>query len=120
MRFDTYKPEDMPPPLPADPAPEWLTGPALEHHHALMGHNKDVTPEQWARMRTLYAARVEHVDYLMGQVLEAWYARRGRDTWVLFWSDHGEMLGDKSRTCEVRVLQRRPCTCRRFCGRRAA
>ncbi len=96
-RFDTYDPAKMPPRLPSDPAPEWLTGAALEHHHRMMGHNTDVTPEQWARMRSLYAGRVEQVDHLMGRVLEAWYGARGRDTWVVFWSDHGEMLGDKSR-----------------------
>ena len=96
-RFDTYRPEDMPIPLPRDPAPEWLTGPALEHHERMMGHNRDITPEQWARVRSLYSARVEHLDSLMGSVLEAWYAARGKDSWVLFWSDHGEMLGDKAR-----------------------
>ncbi|MGQ9456127.1 MAG: sulfatase family protein [Armatimonadota bacterium] len=99
-RFDTYKLEDMPPPLPADPPPEWLTGPALEHHTRMMRYNKDISAEQWARMRSLYSGRVEHVDYCMGQVLEAWYKYRGRDTWVIFWSDHGDMLGDKRRTAK--------------------
>lgn len=100
VRFDTYDPAEMPPPLPRDPAPEWLSGPALAYHHAMMDHNRSITPDQWARDRSLYSARVEHVDYLMGRILEAWYARRGRDTWVLFWSDHGEMLGDKARTAK--------------------
>jgi len=96
-RFDTYRPEEMPPPLPRDPTPDWLSGPALEYHERMMRHNPDITPEQWARVRSLYSARIEHLDYEMGQVLEAWWASRGRDTWVLFWSDHGEMLGDKGR-----------------------
>lgn len=99
-RFDTYDPADMPPPLSADPAPEWLSGPALEHHQRMMGHNANVTPEQWARMRSLYSGRVEHVDHLIGRVLDAWYGIRGRDTWVVFWSDHGDMLGDKRRTAK--------------------
>jgi len=96
-RFDTFSAENMPDPLPRDPAPEWLNGAALEHHQRMMGHNRDITPEDWARVRSLYSARVEHVDYCMGQVLEAWWATRGKDSWVLFWSDHGEMLGDKAR-----------------------
>ncbi len=96
-RFDTYRDEDMPPPLPADPPGEWLTGAALAHHEQMMRHNSDVTPEEWARMRALYSGRVEHVDACMGRVLEAWHARRGRDSWVMFWSDHGDMLGDKRR-----------------------
>lgn len=96
-RFDTYDPADMPPPLPDDPAPEWLTGPALEHHKRMMGKNRDITPEEWARIRALYSGKVENVDYQIGKVLEAWWAARGRDTWVLFWTDHGEMAGDKGR-----------------------
>jgi len=104
-RFDTYDPEAMPAPLPADPPPEWLRGAALEHHHAMMSHNRDITAEQWKRIRSLYSARVEHVDSCMGQILDAWYAARGKDSWVLFWSDHGEMLGDKSR-CSKSVFYR--------------
>jgi len=102
-RYDTYRPEDMPPPLPRDPAPEWLSGPAREHHERMMGHNRDITPEQWARVRSLYSARIEHLDHLMGRVLEAWRAARGDDAWILFWSDHGEMLGDKGR-CSKEVF----------------
>ena len=97
QRFDTYRSEDMPTPLPRDPAPQWLSGPALEFHRKLMGHHKDTTGEQFARLRALYSGKVEHVDSVMGRVLEAWHATRGRDTWVLFWSDHGEMAGDKGR-----------------------
>ncbi len=63
----------------------------------MMTHNQDITLEQWARVRTLYSARVEHLDYCMGQLLDAWWATRANDSWVLFWSDHGEMLGDKGR-----------------------
>jgi arylsulfatase len=97
VRFDTYRSEDMPAPLPRDPAPDWLTGPALRHHEKLMGGNAAVTSEDWLRLRALYSGRVEHVDHCLGQVMEAWSAARGRDTWVLFWTDHGAMIGDKER-----------------------
>ena len=97
-RFDHYDPNDMPAPLPADPPPDWLKGSARTHHEAMMNHNADVTPEEWARIRSLYSGRVEHVDSCFGKVLAAWENTRGEDTWVLFWSDHGEMLGDKQRT----------------------
>ncbi len=96
-RFDRYDPAEMPPPLPRDPAPEWLTGAALEHHREMMSHNRDLSLDEWLRVRSLYSARVEHVDWLMGRVLEAWKAARGDDSWVIFWSDHGEMAGDKGR-----------------------
>jgi len=108
--WDKYAPESMPAPLPRDSVPEWLTPPALEYHKKLMSSNLDMTAEQFARMRTLYSARVEHLDYLIGQILSAWRAARGDDSWTIFWSDHGEMLGDKARCgkcvffdCVVRV-----------------
>lgn len=104
-RFDTYDPQAMPPALPRDPAPKWLTGAALLHHQKMMGHNFDITPEEWARVRSLYSARVQHVDHCMGRVLDAWYAKRGTDCWIIFWSDHGEMLGDKGR-CSKSVFYR--------------
>lgn len=97
QRFDTYPSGDMPDALPRDPAPEWLPGPALEYHKEVMSKHPDTTAEQFARLRALYSAKVEHVDAVVGRVLEAWYATRGRDTWVLFWTDHGEMAGDKAR-----------------------
>jgi choline-sulfatase len=97
QRFDTYPSADMPDALPRDPAPEWLTGPAREYHEKVMSFHPNTTPEQFARLRALYSAKVEHVDAVMGRVLEAWYATRGRDSWVLFWTDHGEMAGDKGR-----------------------
>ncbi len=98
VRFDTYRPEQMPKPLPPDPAPDWLTGVARDEHERNMSHNRDITLQQWARNSALYSAKVEHMDHLLGNVMDAWYARRGKDTWVMFWSDHGEMLGDKART----------------------
>jgi choline-sulfatase len=99
-QFDTYTPESMPPPLPHDPVPDWLEGAALEDHETMMSCGHDITAEQWLRVRSLYSGRVEHVDGCMGRVLEAWMERRGGDSWVMFWTDHGEMLGDKGRTCK--------------------
>jgi arylsulfatase len=98
QRFDTFDSQSMPPPLPADPAPEWLTGVALEQQATTMKRGAGITLEDWARVRALYSGRVEHVDHCLGQVLEAWWEARGKDSWVIFWSDHGEMLGDKGLT----------------------
>lgn len=95
-RFDTYRSEDMPLPLGRDEVPDWLSNPARELQERASGHNKDVTDADWARIRTLYSGRVDHVDHCFGQVLKAWAEKRGGDTWILFWSDHGEMLGDKA------------------------
>ena len=99
--YDTYRPDDMPLPIPADPAPEWLTGPAREYHERMMSHHADITPEGWQRVRSLYSARVEHLDHLVGRVLDAWRTARGDNGWTIHWSDHGEMAGDKSRSSKA-------------------
>ncbi|MCL6519504.1 MAG: sulfatase-like hydrolase/transferase [Armatimonadetes bacterium] len=96
--WDTYRLEDMPMPLERDPTPNWLAGTALEYQEKLFGRNKDLNHEQWARMRTLYSARVSHLDYLIGRIIDTWHKVRGKSSWIIFWSDHGEMLGDKGRT----------------------
>ncbi|HNT33417.1 MAG TPA: sulfatase-like hydrolase/transferase, partial [bacterium] len=98
VRFDTYQPEDMPPPLPRDGVPDWLSNPARDFQERTTSHNPSVTENDWARIRTLYSGRVEHVDSCLGEVLKAWYQKRGQDTWVVFWADHGEMLGDKAHS----------------------
>lgn len=96
--WDTYRLEDMPMPLERDPTPNWLTGKALEYQEKLFSRNKDLNHEHWARMRTLYSARVSHLDYLIGKIIDTWHKVRGKNSWIIFWSDHGEMLGDKGRT----------------------
>lgn len=55
----------------------------------------DFTPEQLDEIRRIYYAMVTLVDDGVGRIMEAVRARAGgRDTLVVFVSDHGEMLGD--------------------------
>lgn len=55
----------------------------------------NMTPSQDRLMRMYYYAKVTHVDRGIGQVLEA-LRRKGvlDNTWIIYTSDHGEMLGD--------------------------
>jgi len=76
----------------------WVPAAAAEHQRELQNHSLGITPEINGRIRALYYAKISHVDWWIGQILDA-FEQRGLldDTTVIFWSDHGEMLCDKGR-----------------------
>ncbi len=50
------------------------------------------------RTRHAYFAQIEHIDYQIGRLFRYLRARKLLDdTWIVFSSDHGEMLGDHHR-----------------------
>lgn len=81
-----YRPEEMP--LgPLDYSPGSTNG-------ARMGL-PNATPRQIQEMRTQYLGNVTLIDRGVRQIMEALEARGElRNTWIIFCSDHGEMLGD--------------------------
>ncbi len=59
------------------------------------GRLKDMTESQNRVMRAYYYAKVSHVDHGIGMVLKALEDKGLMDnTWIVYTSDHGEMLGD--------------------------
>jgi arylsulfatase A-like enzyme len=54
-----------------------------------------ITPEERRRLQRTYYAKVSLIDEAIGQVMNA-LEKRGllENTWVIYGSDHGEMLGD--------------------------
>ena len=83
---EKYRDAEMPPATPAN-----LPGkPAY-----LKDRVKDMTPEKIAETRRQYCAAIEVIDDQIGEMLAA-VERRGMtdNTYVIFSSDHGEMLGD--------------------------
>ena len=57
-----------------------------------------MTPDQRRRSRLRYAALCSYVDSLFGQVIEKLRALGELDnTFIIFTSDHGDMLGDRGR-----------------------
>jgi choline-sulfatase len=56
---------------------------------------QDMTPDQMRRVQLIYFAKQYMIDIGIGKILQA-VADRGLEdnTWIIFSSDHGEMLGD--------------------------
>ena len=56
---------------------------------------RDVTDEQWRRIKAFYYAQVSHIDDQVGRILQTLDAcGLSENTIVVFTSDHGEHLGD--------------------------
>ncbi len=114
---DRYDPAAMPPPEPApDPGP-WVPQRAADYQRKLWSQF-ETAGEDLALIRSRYFAKISHADECAGRVLEA-FDQRGwmENTAVIFWSDHGEMLGDKQRlhkgvffepSARVPLIVRRP------------
>jgi len=85
---DLYANQDLPGPIPSKT-------PVTPFAEELKGTG-DLPGEQYVRrMRELYYAAITHVDHHIGRVLQALEETRLLDqTLILFFSDHGELLGD--------------------------
>ena len=60
-----------------------------------VSHLGNMTASQARQMRLYYYAKVTHVDRGVGMVIDALKAKGLMDnTWIIYTSDHGEMLGD--------------------------
>lgn len=92
---ERYDPADMPPAQPPGEPGPWVPPKAAQ---AQRPPHPALTPEQIALVRARYFAKIAHVDSLVGDILAA-LERRGwlNSTALVFWSDHGEMLGDHGR-----------------------
>jgi choline-sulfatase len=89
-----YNPDDMPLSIPHQP-----TGPVSPHVELLLQHapaKVDRMSEAQNRvMKSYYYAKVTLIDDCVGRVVRALKAHGQLDnTWIVFSSDHGEMLGD--------------------------
>jgi len=114
---DRYDPEAMPPPKPATEPGEWVPAKAAARQREWQSM-LDLAPEQIATIAARYYAKISHADECAGRVIKAFRDRGWLDrTAVLFWSDHGEMLGSKRRlhkgvfyeeSAHVPLILRRP------------
>ena len=89
---DMYKPEEMPIGImewPKKPTPPYVT--SVLKRSGLKG----MTPEQKQVLRTYYYAKITLIDEYIGKIMNALEEKDLLDnTWIIYNSDHGEMLGD--------------------------
>ena len=94
-----YRPEDMPPAIPAEPHGPHV--PASARHQRDFERLKNLTPDKIAAIRALYYGKISLIDHWIGRILGEFDKRGWRDDLcVIFWSDHGEMAGDHGLLCK--------------------
>ncbi len=91
-----YEPEKTPPPMEAGEPGEWVPQKALDT--MLFRRLEKMSLEDVNEVRANYYGEISLIDYWIGQILDA-FEDRGwlDDLLVIFWSDHGDMLGDHKR-----------------------
>ncbi len=95
---ERYDPGRMDSPKAITEPGSWVPEPAAAHQRALQNDRLGITPEINGRIRALYYAKISHIDWWIGRILDALLERGQIDnTAIIFWSDHGEMLCDKGR-----------------------
>ncbi len=92
-----YDGRAMNPAQPPPPAEEWLTPEAAAHRAEIARREHPLPKETVAKIRALYYAKISHIDDWIGRIWRVIEQRGWADqTAVVFWSDHGEMLGDRN------------------------
>ncbi len=101
-----YDPTGTPahiPPQAAEPGP-WV--PEHAARWQTVGRRDDLTEDLIRRFRANYYGKISLIDHWFGRIFEA-CERRGfmEDLVVIFWSDHGDMLGDHGRVYKTRFYE---------------
>jgi len=87
-----YNPEDMPVGI-----LEWPQKPIPRNARRVLNWSglKGMTPAQNQLLRTFYYAKITLIDEYIGKIMKALEEKDLLDnTWIIYNSDHGEMLGD--------------------------
>ena len=90
--YDIYANRD----LPDVPVGDWVDESDHPIYNSYASHGV-VPPETLAKTRRAYYAQLAHIDSQIGRLMRACFNDRHRTAerpWVIFTSDHGEMLGD--------------------------
>jgi len=89
-----YDPESMPAPIPAGSPSKWINERIVE----LLEREKkakNISKEDIQKAAANYYGKISLIDYWIGKILPVFDNLAGSEnTLVVFWSDHGEMLGD--------------------------
>ncbi len=89
---DMYKPEEMPIGI-----MDWPEKPVARYVRMVLHWSglKGMTPAQKQTLRTFYYAKITLIDDYIGRIMEVLEKKGLLDnTWIIYNSDHGEMLGD--------------------------
>lgn len=92
--YSMYDDEDIPEPV----VPEWIYSDKCPYdlrRHREIWNSVRMKPKALRKSRGVYYGMVTHIDHQIGRLLGRLQQERLLDhTWIVYASDHGEMLGD--------------------------
>ena len=89
-----YETKDMPASIPAGSLGDWVPQEVVERLEFEKIAEK-ISKENIQKIRANYYGKISLIDYWIGEILSVFERIKGpENTLVVFWSDHGEMLGD--------------------------
>ncbi|MCM8784816.1 MAG: sulfatase-like hydrolase/transferase [Candidatus Omnitrophica bacterium] len=90
-----YSPDDMPEEIKDKKLDEKLPEKTKKIIEKNRKSFEGLTSEIIKKIRACYYGKISLVDYWIGEILKIYYEKREPDQLIIiFWSDHGEMLGD--------------------------
>ena len=93
--YDAINPDNLPPRIPKPDVGAHL--PEVLNALRAAYRSDDISEEVWRDVKRIYYAMCTKVDALFGKVVEALVEQElYDDTWILFFSDHGDFAGDYS------------------------
>ncbi len=105
--WDLYRDREVPDRVIGDWAEDWdAISPAYRRATVLLSGAQRMTTENWRHSRRAYYACITQIDYALGRLF-ARLRELGEleNTWILFTSDHGEMLGDHRLAAKAQPLE---------------
>lgn len=91
-----YDPRTVPAPIPKEPVRPWT--PPFAAEMMRKGRRQGLTEDIARQIRANYYGKISLIDHWVGEILSALEDRGWLDeTFIIFWSDHGEMAGDHGR-----------------------
>lgn len=89
-----YDPDSIPAPIPPGSTGKWVPQRVLDRMKTERIAEK-IPAKQIRKAAAHYYGKISLVDHWVGQIVSAFEELRGPEkTLIVFWSDHGEMLGD--------------------------
>lgn len=92
---EMYSTKDMPDEIKDDKMPVWLSEKVKSRMQREREYFRELTSEKIKEIRAMYYGKVSIIDYWVGEIIEEYGKKRNPENLVIvFWSDHGDMLGD--------------------------
>jgi len=92
---EIYDSAEVPGPIPSRDIPPWIPEKVKERLRRERERFPHLDEEKLKKVKRNYYGKITLIDYWIGKIIDVLYEKNWFDnSLIIFWSDHGEMLGD--------------------------